>query len=334
MGELVGTIPDVISEMTTIIDDMDQYTQHRGEIGGLDWGIDCFNTAFEGLNPGLALIAGSPNTGKSCLCLDMAWQIAHANTTTKPAYVLYVSLDDSVKEILPRVIAMDQRIPISIVSKPRKYANDPNAMPYLLRREEGIRRLKESVNHFKIIDPVYYPGCDQIEHIEHIVTSHIDELQSFDPNYQLVLFVDNFHDMGTTMNFHNDDNGKYDYISDKLSKLATLYDLPIICTAELRKSNGTRRPVLEDIRETYKIAYESKAVMLVYNEVGIRGESAQVFWEQEGNPEKRPVLEVKVGKNKFSSYKRRMFFEFMPEMSYLRPSTEMAGMRYSGVIGG
>ena len=74
--------------------------------------------------------------------------------------------------------------------------------------------------------------------------------------------------------------------------------------------------------------------MLCYNEVGLRGESAQVFWEQDGINEKRPLLEVKVGKNKLSSYKKRMFFEFVPEMSYLREVPPEGTRRYNQMING
>lgn len=330
-------LPDLIKEMTQIINDVDTYSLNRGVLGGLDWGVGSFNEAFEGLNPGLHLIAGQPNIGKSALCLQLAWSIAQNNrsiTEEKPqkAYVLYFSLDDNAKDILPRVVSMDQRIPINIVTKPAMYRNSPGSMHHLARRDEGIRRLHEAIPYFKIYDTTYSPGCDNIDTIESIVRQHNAILKECDEAYQLVIFIDNFHDI-TAPGF-NGNNEKYDYIAGQLSSICTTYNVPMICTAEFRKLNGARRPTIDDVRETVKISYEAKAIMLCYNEVGLRGEASQIFWEQEGFTEKRPVLEVKVGKNKFSSYKRRIYFEFAPEQSYLREATPQGAIRYSQMING
>lgn len=84
-----------------------------------------------------------------------------------------------------------------------------------------------------------------------------------------------------------------------------------------------------------KIAYEAKAILLCYNEVGLKGESASVYYNR-GEPEfaqfKQPVLEVKVGKNKYTSYKGRMFYEFQPERSYLKEASDAATSKYSQMI--
>ena len=55
--------PPYIQEMLQKIQDMDIYAQNRGTMG-LDWGFQCLNEAFNGLNPGLHLVAGGANTGR------------------------------------------------------------------------------------------------------------------------------------------------------------------------------------------------------------------------------------------------------------------------------
>jgi len=328
-------MPDIITEMINIIDDVDQYTRNRSEMGGLDWGMECFNDAFEGLNPGMHLIAGAPNTGKSCLCLNMAWNIVKANKDTEnPAYVLYMGLDDNTRELLPRIVAMDQRIPISVVSKPRKYAKIMNMQPALMRREEGIKNLKENIPYFKIIDQSYAPGINDIETIERVIKRHIAELKDINPNYKMVVFIDNFHNINSEIGYYSDDKSKFNYISGQIGEMCTLYDMPIICTAEVQKSQGAHRLITGAVREGYKIEYDAKVVMLCYNDVGMKGESANLYWEQEGYNEKRPVLEVRIGKNKISAFKRTMFFEFVPEMSYIRQATPSGSIRYAQMIGG
>jgi replicative DNA helicase len=332
-------LPELLAQMDTIIDNVNEYSLKRGELGGLDWGYKSFNDAFEGLNPGLHIIGGQPNVGKSCLCLQLAWTIANVNrTVTKErpykAYVLYISLDDNLNDLLPRVVAMDQKIPIGVVTKPKKYAKSPDNLPYMVRREEGIKRLKSSIPYFKALDSNYLGNCDRLDVIEKTIRDHQATVKELDEAYKLVVFIDNYHDLTTDVSFHGDNNGKFEYIANELTRMCTAYDIPIICTAELKKVNGMRRPIYDDIRESSKTSYEAKATILCFNEVGLRGESAQVYWEEEGRRDKRPVLELYVAKNKLASFKGRMFFEFVPEMSYLREATEAGSIRYSQIISG
>lgn len=59
--------PPYIDEMMAKIEEMDEYAQNRGSMG-LDFGIQSLNQAFNGLNPGLTLLAGSANSGKIDKC--------------------------------------------------------------------------------------------------------------------------------------------------------------------------------------------------------------------------------------------------------------------------
>lgn len=328
-----GHVPFFKTKMLQTIDEVDEYSWKRGEMGGLDWGFDSFNKAFEGLNTGVHLVAGASNVGKSGIMMQMGWNIAKNNreiTEQKPkkAFVIYFSLDDSNNELLPRLVAIDQTIPINAVRFPKKYKDNQH---YMNKREQGFQNLKDSVMHIHMMD--VNEGSD-IEHIEETTERYATELLKIDENYQIVVMIDNFHDVTVRdMRPGADDKAKYDYIADQLSRIASKFDCPIICTAEFRKLNGTRRPTLDDIRESVKIVYEAKAILLCYNEVGLRGQQAGVYWEDSDKAdEKQPVFEVQIGKNKFSSFKGRAFFEFIPEMSYFREATEARSQRYSAMI--
>lgn len=258
--------------------------------------------------------------------------IAQANMQTteeRPykAYVLYFSLDDNSEDLLPRVVAIDQRIPVNAVKAPKKYQDDLQVM---VRRNAGIKKLTQMSKHFKIVDS---RKGTSVEFIEKEIKRHQMELAMDDESYKLVVIIDNFHDITVEeMNFRGDGNAKYDYIAGELSRLCTQYDIPVVCTAEFRKLNGNRRPTPDDLRETVKIQYEAKAIILCYNEVGIRGEASTIYWQKPDNPYKQPVLELKIGKNKYSSYKNRIFMEFMPEMSYLKEASEASTRKYNQMI--
>lgn len=331
-------LPDFMEEMNNTIDNVNEYAWNRGL--GLDWGMDCFNEVFEGLHPGFYIVGGQPNVGKSSLCLQMAWNIAKANRVLDErhkhkAYVMYFSLDDTVNEILPRIIANEKRIPINAVRMPEKYRHGHNGHAIMTRREAGFNMIKELTPYFKLIDPIIAPGAENIETIASIVASHNAKLKEYDDSYKLVIFIDNLHDIQfNSLNFKGDNNGKYEELSIFINNMSNTYDVPIICTAEFRKLNGPRRPTTDDVREAGKTGYKSKGTILCYNEVGLKGGSASVYWHRPEVEDKQPVLEAHVAKNKMGDIKRRYYFEFIPEYALCKEATREASRVYDQMVCG
>lgn len=302
---------ELFLEFENSVDMVDEYCKNRGVFGGLDVGFPQMTQALEGLQPGIILIAGQPNVGKSALVLQMAIQVAKSNPDV---YCMYHSIDDNVKEMMPRAAAMMAKVPINTIKFPQKLEEEKQ-FKALDRRAKAIKELKLMSDKFGIRDNGFNGEGANIESIEHSVKNmkmHLPE------GTQIVLFIDNFHDLSSkTLTRSDTDAKRYEFICDKLTAMASNYDMPIVCTAEFKKLNGNRRPTTEDVRESVKIAYEAKAILLCYNEVGLRGENANVFWDDPGRDGKQPVLEVHFGKNKLSSFKGRLFYNFWPEMSRL-----------------
>lgn len=328
--------PMFAQNMLAEIKAVDEYCWSRGEMGGMDWGFECFNEAFEGLNTGVHLFAGQSNIGKSGLCMQLAWQIAYANRTPTPrnprkAHVIYFSLDDSNNELMPRMVSISQKIPINVSRYPVKNQDNKS---YMDKRAKGFQELRESVMNLSMMDS---NKGTSIEFIEQQTLEISKELEQIDPAYNIVLVIDNFHDITVEAQGYSDNNKRYDHISDQLSRIAQRFDAPIICTAEFRKLNGNRRPKIEDIRESVKIQYEAKAIILCYNEVSLRGPNAQIAWElqkQSGEVEKMPIYECQVAKNKYSSFKGWEFFRFTPWLSTFTEVDKETARRYTMSITG
>lgn len=309
--------PALFKKMEKIIEAVDAYSWARGEMGGLDWGFPQYNEAFEGLNTGVTLFAGGSNVGKSGMLAEIGWKVAKANSFIdenhpKKAFVLYFSLDDSCNELIPRVIAIDQRIKINAVRFPKKYSHIGELMD---KRAQGIQALKDSVAHFAMIDA---NEGQSIEHIEKTMMEYKDMLEThFPEEYTLVAIIDNFHDISVDKKGYTEENARIDHIAGELTNLATRFDSPIICSAEFRKINVFKRPQLDDIKSSGKAVYEAKAILLCHNDVGVKGEQAQVYWEveEQGEIVKMPIFETQIAKNKFSSFKGRVLFRFTPEIS-------------------
>jgi len=325
-----SNLVDIENEFLDEIEAFDTQSNERSL--GIDTGFPKLNEALNGLEAGLIMVSGPANTGKTAFCLQLAWQIANLNRDSTPehpfrVYVLYFSLDDATRDVIPRFVAIEEHMDIRIVKTPHRHAH---SISDLIRRATGIRKLKQSLNVIKVVDKG--KGCS-IEYITGEVERHMFDLQNMESRdnvrYKLVVFIDNFHDIEVESQRYNDENRRYNDICAALDTLAIRFDLPIICTAELRKLNGLRRPTNDDIRETVKMSYKAKAILSCYNEVGIRDQNASIYWTHPERQEKMPVLEVRFTKNKMSSYKGRLFFKFIPEQSRLIEADTMEAQRYA-----
>lgn len=314
--------PYIFQETLDQIQSVDEYSWARGKMG-LDFGVEWMNDAFRGLNPGLHLIAGGPNVGKSSILLQLMWNIIENNregTEDKPRipYCMYFSLDDTANELMPRLIALDQLITINEASFPKSLESPK----MIKRREEGLKTLRSNVEYFTMRDA---DKGTTIEYIEETVKEYQRVLEtSFPDKYQVVVFIDNFHDVQVADDKYFEDNKRYDHIADRLTAIANENNVPLLCSAEFRKVNVYKRPSMDDVKSTGKIAYQAKAIMLLYNEFGVLNESSDIYWElaDEGNPEltrKMPIVEFNVAKNKMNSFKGTQFMEFIPEMAHMRP---------------
>lgn len=310
-------------EMLDIINDFEQRSWSDSNMGFLTnfKGID---NALEGIQTGFHIVAGDSNWGKSSFISQIAWQIAIHNPNV---FVLDFSLDDPIHEKLARVIACNSRIPINAAKMPKNYGQFPEIQ---VRRANGIKLLQQNSYRYKAYDSSH---STDIEAIEKTIKELQVELKIEGLDREVVVFIDSFHDLTTTnQRVLGSEKTKYEYLAQYVSDMATLLDIPIICTAELRKLNGTRRPIPDDIREATKIKYEAKSIMLVYNEVAVKGDAASIYYEFNNSPIKQPIFEVKIGKNKYSSFKGRLFFEFYPEFAMFQECDSASSKRFSNLI--
>ncbi len=292
---------------------------------GLDTGFDGINKALGGLQTGFHIIGGDSNIGKTSFISQMAMNVALCNRDD--VYVIDFSLDDPMLDKMSRVIAASQRVLINAVKSPNAHKKYPDM---LKRRTKGLQLMREIVDCYKCYDMEH--GTD-FEQIKATVQRHIVDLKTEGEKRKVVVFIDNFHDITTDApESKGSDKNKYDYLARAVSDMATELDVPIVCSAEFKKLNGYRRPSIDDIRESVKIKYEAKSIMLCYNEVSLKGEAAAVYFNKANDPSKQPVYEVQFQKNKFTKFKGRVYFEGYPEMAFFVEADEESTKRYNNVV--
>ena len=290
---------------------------------GIKTGWQSMDDAFDGgIKSGFIIVGGDSNIGKSAVMCQMAWQIAENNDDV---YVMDFSLDDPMPDKLARMIGAGSKVLLNAVKNPTGYQD----MPIMLaRRKKALNKLRSHVDRYRAYDANF---STFIEDIEEEVQRIIIELDSLGIQKRVVVFIDNMHDLNVKANPGLSEKDKFNVIAQWCADLAIKYDIPLICTAELKKLNGTRRPQLDDIRDNVKIKYEAKAVLLAYNEVHYKGDAADVYYMKQSSPLKQPVLELHFAKNKMHSFKGRIFFEFYPEMARLEEPDPQTVKHYAGL---
>lgn len=303
---------------------IDQYSWDRDARGGLDTGFPLFNEALDGgAQPGLYLLASQPNVGKSALLLQVGQQMADKNDLV---HVAYHSLDDSNNELAPRYIACKEQITISQAKNPAKYADKPEILE---KRNEGIKHLYRNASKFSLWD------ANEGTSVE-VVEDRIKQMKmNFPEGTRIVIMIDSIYDL-TVDSKQLTDKALQEYIAKTVKSWCVTYDVVVMCTAHLRKLNGggARRPTTEDLKENNRLEYEANFIGLLYNEVGIQEENAKVYWLHDDSEDKMPVIEFKVGKNKFSSFKGTRFYEFMANMSYMTEAPIEDCRRYAASVYG
>ena len=289
--------------------------------GGLDFGDEQLNAAFCGLQPGMYLLAAKPNIGKTALLIHILTHLITGKDKDK-IFVIYYSLDDTRIQIYSRIIAQTQRIPIAAATFPKRFEDAPDI---LARREIGIGWIKAHMDRMRVYD------SNELETIEDVVALTL-AWKSKLPDRRIVIIVDNFHDLATQQPFDNE-QAAVKYILNELDRLVKSDPgIPVLCSAELRKTNASRRPMGDDIRESIKIQFKAEAILLLYNELHEKADAAKIYHQPTGYPERLPVLEAHVYKNKLGSYKGRLFWDLFPDQSYLETPPKQVRYDYQRKI--
>jgi len=273
---------------------------------------------LEGLESGLYLFAAESNVGKSAVMTNLIYDAA----TYKPnnLFGIYYSLDDSKFEIIPRIISMDQLIPISVASKPKRYQNmidnaEENSDIYetmLNKRIVGINNLKNNNSLFKIEDSSKIKCAeDMYEHMKKVQIY----VKSLNPDANIIVAIDAINDIKFRDKHFDSVPKENSEIARTVKDWTTQLDIPIFASVHLRKINQNRRPTLDDLANSIEYVYESSVVFLLFNDVSKNKNSAKIYYNKEDYEYKLPVIEMDWAKNKKSSFKGRTYNLFSPEYS-------------------
>ena len=272
---------------------------------------------LDGIQNRFYLLSGDTNWGKSTVLLTLAVDIIESNESV---FVLYFSVDDSISQTLPRLLALDTEIPINTLDNPKykiKYnenLSDKEKERLLIARSNSLEKFKTLSKSFAIKEEAQAKRLDQLE-------KYIKIYKKIAEGKQLVVFIDNLHRLKTWKKYETRELNME--ISDTLKYWRTFYDIPVITTSEIRKRNSDRRPVLDDIKEANDYGFDADVVGLLYNDYYTNPNTNLKFLRNINMADVYgPIIELNLGKNKTSSFKSKIYYKLYPEFSKIEECSE------------
>lgn len=252
-------------------------------------------------------IAGGPNIGKSSFIREISWDLAQSNDD---AIVLYMSIDDSYRDVLQAIVAREANVSRDKVYKYGLYCAEKGYDCDLVRDIDDAWDVVTKQQNYIVADATQGSSMMHLE-------DHLSYIKANYPNKKPIIFLDNFH----KLKYSNDIavREKFINMSQNLKELTQIEDIPIVMTVELRKTEHGKRPTLSDIAETIQIEYDSKVVMLAYQEMH-HNKDTKVRWQRDNYDSDSvylPYLEFDIAKNKHTDKKPYIGYRFEPDRSIL-----------------
>ena len=236
-------------------------------------------TKLDGIQAGFYIIAAETNIGKTALLTNLFMDLVENNENLTG---VYFSMDDHKKDIINKIVAAKTGIAITPMQKRQKLSNDQLKIKSAYNSIIDLYRQKRLM----IFDQGNLHHMSQVSALA----------QELKPK-RFFFAVDGIF---------NIDVGDYAYKreenierANELKRISDIYQIPVICTAEVRKSiqkTSNRTLTLDDIMETAKYVY-----------------NANVVWLLSGSGEDEISLTLNYAKNKLEKFKKTQSLIYQPD---------------------
>ncbi len=317
--------PNRLSKLLSI----KQYQESEDMHICFDFGKDfrTLNTALAGdLRQKMIMLGGVANTGKTSTLVDWSWNLIQNNPNSM---AVFLTIDDSSKEFLPRVICYDvcsrlvdtdpdlfNLVNINKIATPYLYKDSFEYEAIMEQRDISFRRVFIAAEH----DRYVLLDAEDGRTLDFIKTTIKTYAQKY-PDRHLFFFLDNFH-LVACEGFQ-DSRTKYKHLSHELKNTAVMNNCTIISTVEYRKIPFDRKPNNGDLAESVALEYDANMIVHLDSELHRNRDKTRAFhYTYEG--QKAPIIEAIVGKNKISSYKSSIYYRFWPDKAFYQELSEAA----------
>jgi DNA primase len=267
----------------------------------------------------MQVYGGKANSGKTSFLVKLGYSIAKYEEKNN-AVVIYHTIDDSAEQLLPKWVCVAEgstQLEINQVKNPNYWKENTNQFENInLRREQGYNELMHLIRNGRIVIKDANQGAS-LAYAESVIKFYQEKY----PGRNVVYILDNFHKLRDFEGL-GDERTRFKTMSQVLKGMAVKYHIPVLCTMEYTKLPAGTRPTNDNIAETVQMEYDANLIAHIWNGSHELGDRATIDMFHtvmgSGGPERRPVIEMNIGKNKITSFKSKIYFKFFPAASDFR----------------
>lgn len=233
---------------------------------------------IDGIQPGLYIVAAGSGMGKTSFCLNLYLDLLMTNPDLAG---IYFALDDNRDVIINRLLSIFSEIPMNEI---QKKIENPDMRKRLTEAYTRINKYSKEKRLF-IYDQSRVAHTDDVERL---IRKRL--------NRKLFVIIDGLLNLDTEDKTEAQIRAANTARANALKRLADIYGIPVICTAELKNASpgqAGRIPGPDDIIGMDKLKHNASLILLICPE------DVNAFDEAD-----HPVLEIKYAKNRLSSYRR------------------------------
>lgn len=292
---------------------VDKWKTHTGDILGIKTGFAELDEAINGLQEGRAVgIGGKPNHGKSAFVSTLAYNVVKLNAD---CIVIMHTTDDSFETLTSRLVAIDQDMRINWITSPKHNLRLPGTAPeanqynttYTKKWAAGTKNIQDMIDSGRLVIKDSTQGTT-LAYTESLIKYYKEN----NPTKRILVIFDNFHKAGDFPEL--DERIRYKRMSHQIKFLSEKYHVALIATMEYTKMDEGV-PTDFNLAESVQMSYDLSVIMHVYNQLKDLGlERAKLCYNKgvEGS-EPIPVVQVKVTKNKQSSFDGSLYYSFFTD---------------------
>lgn len=243
---------------------------------------------LDGLQPGFYILGAYTNIGKTAFLGNLMLDLLETNGNTSG---LFATLDDPRNVIINRLLGIETGLKINELQKKIHNKEHKEILNSAYRKFINWAKM----GRLNIKDIAEITDINALER-------EIIKLHELNPE-GLFICIDGLYNLDTG----KDTKGRREEgieLANGVKRLADTFNIPILCTGELRKPDDKKKsktPTIDDLMETGKFGYNANLSWLIYPEEKDR----DTF---DNDP--KPTLLLKPGKNKLSHIKatRKIIF--------------------------
>lgn len=267
--------------------------------------------SLDGYRNYLYVIAGGSRMGKSTMLLQTAYDLVRMH---EDARVLYLSLDQPVRDTQLRLVGMAGQVNIDYLVDP-----DPDKdKKYERKKRKGLQAIRRLRNRLFVVDES--EGAIDLDEVRAMV----DELRTERSDGPLFVFIDPIYKIrvdglqaGTTL------DELTGFLSRELKTMCMEQRCGVVVSTRLDRGAGAERPLLTDLEEQSVLLYEAAAVMLLYFDAANDGSTPFLEWEWGTDDMMVPIFELDVAKNKMGPAAGRLFYRFYQSFARFKECSDL-----------